>query len=45
MKRTSLVGCDARSLGAIGGAAEVLATAEGLDAHAKSISIRLNNLP
>jgi len=42
MKRTSLVRCDARSLGAVGPAAITLAEAEGLDAHAQSISIRLN---
>lgn len=42
MKRTSLIECDADSLRAIGGAAEVLAAREGLDAHGRSISIRLN---
>jgi len=42
MKRTSMVRCDARSLGAVGPAAVTLAEAEGLDAHAQSISIRLN---
>jgi len=42
MKRTSMVRCDARSLGAVGPAAITLAEAEGLDAHAQSISIRLN---
>jgi len=42
MKRTSLLGCDAASLQAIGPAALALARAEGLDAHALSISIRLN---
>jgi histidinol dehydrogenase len=42
MKRTSMVRCDARSLGAVGPAAMTLAEAEGLDAHAQSISIRLN---
>jgi histidinol dehydrogenase len=42
MKRTSLVRCDAASLGAVGPAAVTLARAEGLDAHALSISVRLN---
>jgi histidinol dehydrogenase len=42
MKRTTLVGCDPGSLGAIGPAAVALATAEGLGAHALSVSIRLN---
>ncbi len=41
MKRTSIVACDAVSLAAIGPAAVRLAEAEGLDAHALSISIRL----
>jgi len=42
MKRTSIVSCDAASLKAIGPAAITLAEAEGLDAHARSIAIRLN---
>ncbi|WP_119679089.1 histidinol dehydrogenase [Indioceanicola profundi] len=42
MKRTTLVGCDAASLAAIGPAAVSLARAEGLDAHALSVSIRLD---
>ncbi len=42
MKRTSLIACDAASLRAIGPAAITLAEAEGLDAHARSIAIRLN---
>jgi histidinol dehydrogenase len=42
LKRTSLVRCDADSLGAIGPAALTLARAEGLDAHALSIAVRLN---
>jgi histidinol dehydrogenase len=41
MKRTSLVRCDAASLGAIGPAAVTLAREEGLDAHALSVAIRL----
>ncbi len=42
MKRTTMVACDADSLAQIGPAAVTLARAEGLDAHAASISIRLN---
>jgi len=42
MKRTSMIGCDAAALGAVGPAAMTLARAEGLDAHALSIAIRLN---
>ncbi|MDP6352413.1 MAG: histidinol dehydrogenase [Alphaproteobacteria bacterium] len=41
-KRTSLVRCDASSLGAIGPAAMTLAACEGLGAHALSIGVRLN---
>jgi histidinol dehydrogenase len=41
MKRTTLVGCDAASLGALAPAAIRLAEAEGLDAHALSLSLRL----
>ncbi|MBI3515080.1 MAG: histidinol dehydrogenase, partial [Proteobacteria bacterium] len=42
MKRTSMVSCDAGALAAIGPAAITLAEAEGLDAHALSVAIRLN---
>jgi histidinol dehydrogenase len=42
LKRTSLLACDAASLRAIGPAAMTLARAEGLDAHALSIAVRLN---
>jgi len=42
LKRSSLVRCDPASLAAIGPAALTLARAEGLDAHALSIAIRLN---
>jgi histidinol dehydrogenase len=42
MKRTSLLACDAGALRAIGPAAITLARAEGLDAHALSIAVRLN---
>ncbi len=43
MKRTSLLGCDARSLAALGPSAVALARSEGLDAHALSISVRLGS--
>ena len=42
MKRTSLLKCGPEQLRALGGAAMALGTAEGLEAHARSISIRLN---
>ena len=42
MKRTSWLSCDAEGLRQIGPAAVTLAKAEGLDGHARSISIRLN---
>jgi histidinol dehydrogenase len=42
LKRSSILACDAASLNAIGPAAATLARAEGLDAHALSIAIRLN---
>jgi histidinol dehydrogenase len=42
LKRTTLVGCDADGLAALAPAAIALAEAEGLDAHALSLSIRLN---
>jgi histidinol dehydrogenase len=42
MKRTSIIKCGPDQLSALGGAAMVLGEAEGLDAHARSISIRLN---
>jgi histidinol dehydrogenase len=42
MKRTSWLSCNAESLREIGPAAVTLAKAEGLEAHARSISIRLN---
>jgi histidinol dehydrogenase len=41
MKRTTLVGCDADSLAALAPAAIRLAEAEGLDAHALSLTLRL----
>jgi histidinol dehydrogenase len=42
MKRTTVLRCDAESLGKLGPAALVLAEAEGLAAHGRSIAIRLN---
>ena len=42
MKRTSLLRCSAETLRALGPAAIALARAEGLDAHARSVAIRLN---
>jgi len=44
MKRSSILKCDAKALRAIGGAAVTLGEAEGLTAHARSVSIRLNSL-
>ncbi len=41
LKRTSFAACDAASLAKIGPAAVTLAEAEGLDAHALSLSLRL----
>ena len=45
MKRTSYLGCDAAALGRIGPAAATLAHAEGLQAHALSIELRLATMP
>jgi len=42
VKRTSIVSCTPDSLAALGPAALALAEAEGLGAHGRSISIRLN---
>ena len=42
MKRSSIVACGAESLAALGPATMTLAEAEGLDAHALSIAVRLN---
>jgi histidinol dehydrogenase len=42
LKRTTFVGCDADALAALAPAAIRLAEAEGLDAHALSLAIRLN---
>ena len=42
MKRTSIVKCDAAAFAALAEATEILANAEGLPAHARSIGIRRN---
>ena len=42
MKRTSLLGCDPSSLAQLASAAVTLAETEGLSAHGRSVSIRLN---
>ena len=42
LKRTSIVKCDAESIGRLGPPTVRLAQAEGLPAHARSVSIRLN---
>ncbi len=44
VKRTSILECDARSLRAIGAAAVTLGEAESLEAHARSVAIRLADL-
>ncbi|MEC8463018.1 MAG: histidinol dehydrogenase, partial [Pseudomonadota bacterium] len=41
MKRTTMVSCDPEALTRIGPAAITIAEAEGLDAHARSVSVRL----
>jgi histidinol dehydrogenase len=42
MKRTSILKCGPEQLAALGPSAIALAKAEGLDAHARSVAIRLN---
>jgi histidinol dehydrogenase len=42
LKRTSIIGCDGGGLAALGPAAIALARAEGLEAHARSIALRLD---
>jgi histidinol dehydrogenase len=42
LKRTTVTKCDAAAFAALAGAAEALAEAEGLPAHARSLSIRRN---
>ncbi|GAB4122398.1 MAG: histidinol dehydrogenase [Rhodothalassiaceae bacterium] len=44
MKRSSIMGCDAAGLARIGPMAVTLAKAEGLDAHALSVSLRLGDV-
>ena len=43
MKRTTLLSCDAQALNTLGVPALALADAEGLSAHGRSISIRMNS--
>jgi len=43
LKRTSIIKCDADSLARLGPPTVTLARAEGLPAHARSVSIRLNS--
>jgi len=45
LKRTSIIGCGPAAFQALAGPTEVLARAEGLPAHARSISIRRNPHP
>jgi histidinol dehydrogenase len=42
MKRTSILKCGPDQLRALGPAAMILGKAEGLDAHARSVGLRLN---
>ncbi|MEN3930182.1 histidinol dehydrogenase [Microvirga sp. W0021] len=42
MKRTSVLKCDRQALAVLGPAAVALGKSEGLDAHARSVAIRLN---
>lgn len=44
MKRTSILNCSPQSLAAIGPAAVILGKAEGLDAHARSVALRLDHM-
>jgi histidinol dehydrogenase len=45
MKRTSLLKCDAKALASLGPAAVTLGEAEALDAHARSVAMRLHREP
>ncbi len=45
MKKTSILKCGAQSLAGLGPAAIALARAEGLDAHARSVALRLDKGP
>jgi histidinol dehydrogenase len=42
LKRTSIIACDAAAFSVLAGPTEALAQAEGLPAHARSVSIRRN---
>ena len=42
LKRSSILGCSAEALSALGPATVALAEAEGLYAHARSVSLRTN---
>ncbi len=42
VKRSTFLGCDAEGLARLAASATTLAEAEGLDAHARSVAIRLN---
>ena len=44
MKRTSILSCGPQGLRAVGPAAVALALAEGLDAHALSLAVRLDSM-
>jgi histidinol dehydrogenase len=44
MKRTSILKCGASSLASLGPAAIALGRAEGLDAHARSVALRIDQL-
>jgi histidinol dehydrogenase len=43
LKRTSILKCDAASLARLGSAAIALGRAEGLDAHARSVALRIDH--
>ncbi len=45
MKRSTFLGCDEGGLARLGPPAVTLADAEGLQAHARSVSIRLHPKP
>lgn len=45
MKKTSILRCSASSLAQLGPSAVTLGRAEGLDAHARSVSLRLDSSP
>jgi histidinol dehydrogenase len=45
LKRTTWISADAAALAVVGPSAVALAEAEGLQAHARSVAIRLGNPP